>query len=88
MYKSLRFETHKLCLAYLLSFVEQVNGEELVRPGGLSNQKIKKGTFVRFEKLSFGQSPVKICDVVGTSTDHVQIRLRVCQETAKPVADS
>ena len=26
---------------------------ELVRRGGLSDQKIKKGTFVRVEKLSF-----------------------------------
>ena len=33
--------------------------------GGLSNQKIKKGTFVRVAKLSFLQRPVKIRDVVG-----------------------
>ena len=31
----------------------QAAGAELVRQGGLSNQKIKKGTFVRIEKLSF-----------------------------------
>ena len=34
--------------------------------GGLSDQKINKGSFVRVEKLSFLQSPVKIHDVVGT----------------------
>ena len=33
---------------------------------GLSDHKIKKGTFVRIEKLIFWESPVKICDVVGT----------------------
>ena len=39
---------------------------ELVRRGGLSDQKIKKGTFLRIEKLSFRESPVKIRDVAGT----------------------
>ena len=39
---------------------------ELVRRGGLSDQKIKKGTFLRIEKLSFWESPVKIRDVAGT----------------------
>ena len=39
---------------------------ELERRGGLSDQKIKTGTFVKIEKLSFWESPVKICDVVGT----------------------
>ena len=62
--------THKLCLACLLSFVEQVSWAELARQGGLSDQKIKKGTFVRVEKLSFCQSPVKIRDVVVTPTVH------------------
>ena len=32
---------------------------------GLSDQKIKKGTFVRVEKLSFWESPIKIRDVAG-----------------------
>ena len=39
---------------------------ELVRRGGLSDQKIKKGTFLSIEKLSFWESPVKIRDVAGT----------------------
>ena len=39
---------------------------ELVRRGGLSDQKIKKGTFLRIEKLSFWQSPDKISDIAGT----------------------
>ena len=39
---------------------------EVVRWGGLSDQKIKKGTFVRIEKLSFWESPVKIRDILGT----------------------
>ena len=39
---------------------------ELVRQGGLSDQKIKKGTFFRVEKLSFWESSAKICDVAGT----------------------
>ena len=39
---------------------------ELTRQGGLSDQKIKKGTFVRIEKLSFWESPVKIRDLAGT----------------------
>ena len=39
---------------------------ELVRWGGLSDQKIKKGTFLRIEKLSFGESPVKIRAEAGT----------------------
>ena len=33
--------------------VEQASLAELVRRGVLSEQKIKKGTFVRVEKLSF-----------------------------------
>ena len=33
---------------------------------GLSDQKIKKGTFVRVEKLSFRESPVKIRNVACT----------------------
>ena len=39
---------------------------ELVCRGGLSDQQIKKETFVRIEKLSFWESPVKISDVAGT----------------------
>ena len=58
--------THKFCLACLLNFAEQASWAELVRWGGLSDQKIKKGIFVRVEKLSFWESPVKIRDVVGT----------------------
>ena len=38
----------------------------MVRRGGLSDQKIKKGTFLRIEKLSFWESPVKFRDVAGT----------------------
>ena len=34
--------------------------------GGLSDQKIEKGTFLRIEKLGFWESAVKIRDVVGT----------------------
>ena len=44
--------TLKLCLAYLLSFVEQASWTELARRGGLSDKKLK-GAFVRVEKLSF-----------------------------------
>ena len=58
--------TLKLCLACLLSFVEQASLAELECRGGLSDQKFKKGTFVRVEKLSFWQLPVKIHDVAGT----------------------
>ena len=43
---------------------------ELVRWGGLSDQKIKKGTFLRIEKLSFWESAVKIRDVAGTPKLH------------------
>ena len=39
---------------------------ELVHRGGLSDQKIKNGTFVRVENLSFRELPVKIRDVAGT----------------------
>ena len=60
----------------LPSFVEQANWAELLRWGGLSDQKIKKGTFVRVEKLSFWQSPLKICDLAGTpNTLILQIRV-------------
>ena len=38
----------------------------LVRRGGLSDQKIKKGTFVRVEELSFWELPIKISNVAGT----------------------
>ena len=40
----------KLCLACLLSFVEQASWAELEHLGSLSDQKIKKDTFVRVEK--------------------------------------
>ena len=54
---------HKLCLAYLLNFAEQASWAELACQGGLSDQKVKKGTYyVRVEKLSFSESPVKIRD--------------------------
>ena len=46
------FQTLKLCLACQLSFVEQASWSELASRGGLSDQKIKKGTFVRVEKVS------------------------------------
>ena len=48
----------------------QATWAELVRRGGLSDQKIKKGTFLRIEKLSFWESALKICDVAGTPTDY------------------
>ena len=38
---------------------------------GLSDQKNKKGAFVRVEKLSFWESPFKIRDVAGTPTKDV-----------------
>ena len=44
---------------------------ELVRRGGLSDQNIKKGTFLRIEKLSFWESPVKIRDVAGTPNQSI-----------------
>ena len=40
--------------------------QSLCAKGGLFDQKIKKGTFLRVEKLSFWESPVRILDVVGT----------------------
>ena len=51
----------------------QAEWAELVRQGGLSDQKINKGTFLRIEKLSFWESPVKIRDVAGTPTLHKYI---------------
>ena len=44
---------------------------ELVRRGSLSDQKLKKGTFLRIEKLNFWQSPVKIRDVAGTPSAYL-----------------
>ena len=44
----------------------QATWAELVRRQGLSDQKIKKGTFLRIDKLSFWESAVKICDIAGT----------------------
>ena len=52
----------KLCMSCLLNFA----GQSLCTKGGLCNQKIKKGTFLRIEKLGFWESPVKIRDIVGT----------------------
>ena len=46
---------------------------ELERRDGLSDQKIKKGNFVRVEKLSFSESPVKIRDVAGTPNKYSRI---------------
>ena len=43
----------KLCLAYMLNFVEQASWAELEIREGLSDQKVKKGTFVRVEKRNF-----------------------------------
>ena len=43
----------KLCPASLLNKTEQTSQVELEHRGGLSDQKIKKSTFVRVEKLSF-----------------------------------
>ena len=37
---------------------------------GFVRSKIKKDTFVRVEKLSFWESPVKIHDVIGTPSIH------------------
>ena len=51
----------------------QATWAELVRRGGLSDQKIKKGTFVRIEKLSFWESLVKIRDIVGTPNLYVHM---------------
>ena len=45
--------TCKLCLAYLLNFAEQDSLAELAHRGGLSDQKIKKGTFLTVEKISY-----------------------------------
>ena len=41
--------------------------------GGLSDPKIKKGTFVMVEKLSFWESPVKIRDVSGTPNVYIAL---------------
>ena len=61
----------KFCPASLLNKTEQASQADLERRGGSSDQKIKKGTFVRVEKLSFWQSPVKIRDVVGTPSKYI-----------------
>ena len=53
----------------------QATWAEVQRPQGLSDQKIKKGTLVRVEKLSFLESPFKIRDVAGTPNVHQQIDL-------------
>ena len=54
------------CPASLPNFLEQACWAEFVSRGGLSDQKFKKGTFVRVEKLSLWESPVTIHDVEGT----------------------
>ena len=56
----------KLCLAWLLNFAGQASWAELVHRGDPSDQKTKKGTFIRVEKLSLWESTVQIGDVVGT----------------------
>ena len=55
----------KLILASLLSFDEQASLVELARRGGLSDQKIKKGTFVRFENKAFESQPSKFVKKLG-----------------------
>ena len=50
----------------MLNFAEQTTWAEPMHQGGLSNQKIKDGTFIRVEKLSSWESAVKIHDIVGT----------------------
>ena len=44
----------------------QATWAEFARRGGLSDQKIKKGTFIKVEKLRFWESPIKILNVMGT----------------------
>ena len=44
----------------------QATWVELARWGGLSDQKIKKVLLLELKKLSFWESPVKICYVAGT----------------------
>ena len=60
--------TRNFSLACLFNFDKLAGWAELVRRGGLSDKKIKKGTFVRVEKLSFRELPVKIRNVVGSPT--------------------
>ena len=47
-------------------FAEQSSWAELAHWGGLSDQKIKKGTFEMVEKISFWESPVKFCEVLDS----------------------
>ena len=49
-----------------------VAGQSLPIEGVLSDQKIKKGTFLRVEKLSFWESPFKIHGVVGTPNGFIK----------------
>ena len=58
--------TRKLCFACLLNFAEQASWTELARHGGLSDQKLRRVLMLRIEKLRFWESPIKICDWVGT----------------------
>ena len=58
----------KLCLACLLNFAEQFSLAEFERRWDLSDQKTKKGTSIKVEKLSFCESVVKIRNVVDTPT--------------------
>ena len=58
------------CLLWSADFIDPLytnssHCAELACRGGSSDQKIKKGTLVRIEKLSFWESPVKIRDVAG-----------------------
>ena len=65
--------THRLCPACLLNFTKQASLAELPHQAGLPDQKIKKGTFIRVEKISFWESPIKICDVVGTPISYASL---------------
>ena len=49
----------KLYLAYLLSFVKQADWAELERPGGLSDQKIKKLLLLGLKNLAFNNHRLK-----------------------------
>ena len=58
---------HKLCLACLLNFAKQAScWAELERGEDLSDQNVKKGSFLKVEELSFRESAVKIRELVGT----------------------
>ena len=56
---------------YQLGYGLRATWAELARRWGLSDQKIKNGTFVRIEKLSFWESSFKFRDIAGTPTKDV-----------------